>query len=104
MDKKAATKAKNKYNAKAYDRLFITVPKGMKDLLKAYCEKHDKTVNGLINECINNLLNGGQESEWIGNQVVHCRYMLRTKDKATGAINGYIVFYVRHYACNGWDW
>lgn len=36
----AATRAKNKYNAKAYDRLIITVPKGHKETIDATAKKH----------------------------------------------------------------
>lgn len=32
---KASTRAKNKYNAKAYDQFLITVPAGHKDLISA---------------------------------------------------------------------
>ena len=32
---KASTRAKNKYNAKAYDQFLITVPTGHKDLISA---------------------------------------------------------------------
>jgi len=35
----AATRAKAKYNAKAYDAIRVTVPKGFKDEITAYAEK-----------------------------------------------------------------
>ena len=49
---KAATKAKEKYNAKAYDRLAIRVKKGEADKIKAYAEKKGMSLNGYINKLI----------------------------------------------------
>ena len=36
MTAKAQTRAKTKYNDKAYDRLAIRIPKGEKDLVKSW--------------------------------------------------------------------
>lgn len=38
-ESKAATKAKNKYNSKAYDQWLITAPKGKKEECDAAAEK-----------------------------------------------------------------
>jgi uncharacterized protein (DUF1778 family) len=49
---KASAASKNAWNAKNYDRINLTVPKGQKDLIKAYAESQGKSVNGFINEAI----------------------------------------------------
>lgn len=38
----------NQFNAKAYDRINITVPKGKKDEIKAHAESLGESVNGYI--------------------------------------------------------
>ena len=48
----AQTRAKNKYNAKAYDRIALQVKKGRKDILKAHAEQHGESLNGFINKAI----------------------------------------------------
>ena len=50
---KASTKAQNKYIAKAYDRINLTVPKGDKDRIKEHAEAQGESVNGFINRAIN---------------------------------------------------
>lgn len=42
----------NKYINKAYDRINLTVPKGQKDIIKEYAESKGKSVNGYINDLI----------------------------------------------------
>lgn len=49
---KASTRAHNKYNDKAYDRINLTVPKGKKDKIKEYAESRGESVNGFINRAI----------------------------------------------------
>ena len=49
---KASTKAKNKYNAKAYDRIALQVKKGRKDEIKAHAESKGEGLNGFINRAI----------------------------------------------------
>lgn len=49
---KASTRAQNKYIAKAYDRINLTVPKGRKDTIQAHAEAHSESVNGFINRAI----------------------------------------------------
>ena len=46
------TRAKNKYNAKAYDNLRIVVSKGKKDIIKAFADEQNKSINGFVNEAI----------------------------------------------------
>lgn len=49
---KAQQKATNKYIAKAYDRINLTVPKGKKDTIQAHAEAQGQSVNGFINVAI----------------------------------------------------
>ena len=49
----ARTKANNKWNAKAYDRINLTVEKGRKDIIKAHADEKSESVNGFINRAIN---------------------------------------------------
>lgn len=49
---KAATKAQNKYIAKAYDRINLTMPKGKKDTVQAHAEHTGESVNAFINRAI----------------------------------------------------
>lgn len=51
MSKTSAT-VKNRWNAKAYDRINLTVPKGDKEVIKAYAEANGESVNGYINRLI----------------------------------------------------
>ena len=48
----AQTKAKNKYNAKAYDSLRIVVKKGRKDIIKAHAEQQGESINGFVKRAI----------------------------------------------------
>ncbi|MBP3699660.1 MAG: Arc family DNA-binding protein [Oscillospiraceae bacterium] len=38
----------NQFNAKAYDRINLTIPKGKRDVIKAYAESLGESVNGYI--------------------------------------------------------
>ena len=49
---KAQQRATNKWIAKAYDRINLTVPKGQKERLQAHAEAHGESVNGFINRAI----------------------------------------------------
>ncbi len=49
---KAQQRATNKYIAKAYDRINLTVAKGKKDIIQAYAEAQGKSVNAYINLAI----------------------------------------------------
>ena len=48
----ARTKANNKWNAKAYDRINLTLPKGRKAEIQAHAETKGESVNGFINRAI----------------------------------------------------
>lgn len=52
MGGKTSTASKCKYNAKAYDRLYIVVPKGDKDKIKAAAEAAGQSVNAYILEAV----------------------------------------------------
>lgn len=47
-----SAQVKNRYNAKAYDRIALVVPKGQKDVIKAHAESHGESVNGFIQKAI----------------------------------------------------
>ena len=49
---KSSTKAKNKYNAKVYDRISVTVKKGVKDDWKSKAEKQGLSLNAFIEEAV----------------------------------------------------
>lgn len=42
----------NQFNAQAYDRINLTVPKGKKQEIKEYAEARGESVNGYINRII----------------------------------------------------
>ena len=49
---KAQQKATNKWIAKAYDRINLTVPKGKQQSIKSHAEELGESVNGFINRAI----------------------------------------------------
>jgi hypothetical protein len=53
---KAATRAKNKYNAANYDSLRIITPKGDKDIIKAHALQRGESINGFVNRAIREAL------------------------------------------------
>ena len=53
---KSSTRAKNKYNAKAYDRISVTVKKGMKDEWKSKADKQGLSLNAFIEKAVQNYL------------------------------------------------
>ncbi len=60
---KTSSAVKNRYNAKAYDQLPISVPKGRKADIDAYAKAQGESVNGLINTMLRKAL-GMTEDEW----------------------------------------
>lgn len=52
MGGKTSAESINKYMAKNYDRINLTVPKGRKDIIKAHAEQHGESVNGFVNRAI----------------------------------------------------
>ncbi|MDD6490274.1 MAG: hypothetical protein PUG48_10800 [Clostridia bacterium] len=49
---KARIEANNRYNAKAYDRINIAVPKGDKDRIKFHADSKGESLNGFIKRAI----------------------------------------------------
>lgn len=60
---KTSTASKAKYNAKAYDRIALSVPKGVRDRFRAACEKNGETMNGLMNKWIKAYLSENEEGQ-----------------------------------------
>ena len=56
---KTSSKVKDRYNAKAYDEIKVRVTKGKKDEIKAAADNQGKSVNGFINEAIDEKMNRG---------------------------------------------
>lgn len=52
MGGRASAASKNAWNAKAYDRVNLTMPKGRKDVVQAHAEARGESVNGFINRAI----------------------------------------------------
>ena len=58
----ARTRANNKWNAKAYDRINLTVAKGEKDKIKEHADAYDSgSVNGFINRAIKETMERDKE-------------------------------------------
>ena len=53
---KAQQKATNKYIAKAYDRVNLTLPKGRKAELQAHAERMGESLNGFIGRAIDTFI------------------------------------------------
>ncbi len=49
---KAQQRAQNKWIAKAYDRVNLTLPKGQKEVVQAHATAHSESVNGFIGRAI----------------------------------------------------
>lgn len=49
---KTSTASKNKYNAKAYDRIALQVKKGQREVIRAHAEAQGLSLNGYINKLI----------------------------------------------------
>ena len=60
---KPTNAVKDRWNAKNYDDIRARVPKGRKDDIEAYATQHGKSVNGLINGFLQDML-GLTEEEW----------------------------------------
>ena len=49
MDNQKRTNYKRAFNEKAYDRLAITIPNGLKSAVEAHAKSKGESVNGLVN-------------------------------------------------------
>lgn len=49
---KTSTASKNKYNVKSYEKLYVFVKRGQKEIIKACAESVGLSVNGYVNELI----------------------------------------------------
>lgn len=49
---KTSSIVKDRYNAKAYDEIKVRVPKGKKEIIKEFVESKGESVNGFINQAI----------------------------------------------------
>lgn len=58
---KAQQKATNKWIAKTYDRINLTVPKGQKDIIQAHAQERNESVNGFINRAIDEAMERDKE-------------------------------------------
>ena len=56
MGGKASSARKNAWNARNYDRINLTVPKGKKDEIKDHAESRGESVNGFINRAIETVI------------------------------------------------
>ena len=53
---RTSSAVKDRYNAKAYDEIKVRVNKGRKAEIQSYAEAHGQSVNGFINEAIDEKL------------------------------------------------
>ena len=60
---KTSSAVKNKYNAKAYDRINLTVPKGKKEIIQSHAQAKGKSVNGFINDAIDEKMRRDNEKD-----------------------------------------
>ena len=59
----AATRAKNKYNAKAYDRLYPYVKKGKKEIYQAAADRKGIPLNQFIENACDEYASAGGNSK-----------------------------------------
>ena len=58
---KTSAAVKKRYNDKTYDRIEIVVPKGQRDVIKAYAAERGESVNAFINRLIEQEMKKGGE-------------------------------------------
>ena len=58
------TAYKNQFQKENYDRVNLTVPKGKKQEIKDFAESNGKSLNGFINELIENAMTTINIKEW----------------------------------------
>lgn len=57
---KVSSEAKNRWNAKAYDRVSVLLPKGMRDAFKAACLERGISMNAVIRDAVERFLDEGE--------------------------------------------
>ncbi len=62
-NKADATAYQNKFIAKTYDRINLTVPKGKKEIVQAHAEARGESVNGFINRAISEAMERDQAAQ-----------------------------------------
>ena len=60
---KASTAAQNRYIAKAYDRVNLTMPKGKKETIQTHAQDTGESVNAFINRAIDETMERDKESK-----------------------------------------
>ena len=63
MGGRASAASKNKWSAKVYDRVNLTIPKGKKEVIQDYASARGESVNGMINRLLRAEL-GQSLEEW----------------------------------------
>lgn len=58
---KTSAAVKNRYAAKAYDRINLIVKKGQKQVIQQHAEKTGESVNGFINRAIEEAMQRDQQ-------------------------------------------
>ena len=58
---KTSAAVKNRYAAKAYDRINLIVKKGQKQVIQQHTEKTGESVNGFINRAIEEAMQRDQQ-------------------------------------------
>ena len=71
MGGKTSAASHNKYIAKAYDRINLTVPKGQKETIQAHAAASGESVNGFINRAIGDYGEGQRRSCGLLGWIAH---------------------------------
>ena len=60
---KASSASKNAWNARNYDRINLTLPKGKKDAVSSHAKNQGESVNGFINRAIDEAMERDTEGK-----------------------------------------
>lgn len=63
MGGKASSASKNAWNARNYDRINLTLPKGKKNAVSSHAKKQGESVNGFINRAIDEAMERDTEGK-----------------------------------------
>lgn len=86
MGGKNSPESINRYMAKVYDRINLTVPKGQKEVIKAHAEAQGESVNGFINRAIEQAMGlAGSQSVQEGGGLQLPPEALKAAQEAAGA-------------------